>query len=74
MGREGWIYAIAFLAILGVGALIILPRLGAPREPEAAPEAFEEVSAPREAGPAVETFESRPSYPWVTVRVRGTGG
>ena len=75
MGREGWIYAIAFLAIVGVGAMIILPRLGA--RPEPGTPLVDEVDtrlAPREAGPEVTAFQGRPAYPWVTVRVRGERG
>lgn len=74
MGREGWIYAIAFLAILGVGAMIILPRLGAGRGGEDPLAGIETGVAPREAGPEVEAFAGRPAYPWVTVRVRGASG
>ena len=75
MGREGWIYAIAFLAILGVGAMIILPRLGAgPRVDEPIIDELDEALAPREAGPEVTAFAGKPAYDWVTVRVRGERG
>ena len=80
MGREGWIYAIAFVAIAGVGAMIILPRLD--RKPDAddvpgdassyrfEPEPDE---PPREAGPEVEAFEGNPEYAWIDVKVQGVG-
>lgn len=80
MGREGWIYAIAFLAILGVGAMIILPRLdrAGPADDEpyvpAYPTESDVDEAPREAGPGVEAFEGNPDYGWIPITVRGVGG
>ncbi len=76
MRREGWIYALAFLAILGVGALVIVPRLNQPAgSDETATSDYELLpEAPREAGPAVQAFEGKPAYAWVEVSVRGVSG
>ncbi len=74
MGREGWIYAIAFLAILGVGGLIIVPRLQGTTDEE--PPAWEEPRRrpvePRR-DPSVESFEGA-VVDWVTVTVSGERG
>jgi len=78
MGREGWIYAIAFLAILGVGATIIVPRLDRRSRDEGAGwSATPPAATPaprREEGPAVTAFEGRPEYDWRAITVRGIGG
>jgi len=78
MRREGWIYALAFFAILAVGALMIVPRLD--RNPtraelEPGPLAFElDPDVRREAGAAVKAFAGRPAYDWVEITVRGVAG
>ena len=77
MPREGWIHALAFLAVLGVGVLLILPRLGRP--PERTPEEFREPLAPTgdepgEGGPGAADFAPRPAYDWIRVSVSGVGG
>ena len=41
MDREGWLYVLAFLAIVGAGAWFVVPRLGSP-EPAPAPVATPE--------------------------------
>ena len=76
MGREGWIYAIAFLVILGVGAMIILPRLDRDRpvqgwNPDPLPDLVE---PPREAGPEVRDFRGRPAYAWMPIVLQGPEG
>ncbi len=79
MSREGWIYAVAFCAILAVGALIIVPRLDRdPAEDDGMPYVVSDIDTlpqpPAEAGPAVREFEGRPAYDWVEVTVTGSAG
>jgi hypothetical protein len=87
MRREGWIYALAFFAILAVGVLLILPRL------EHAPRSLEDDvldldgghetpaggdaaarTPPAPAAPEVEGFVADAVWPWSEVTVTGAAG
>ncbi len=68
MGREGWIYALAFAVVLGGGALLIAPRLQRLRG--AAPS----VAAPPEAPSATFGPSPRREAPWLGVEIRGAAG
>lgn len=72
MGREGWVYALVFLTILGVGAVLIVPRLLRLRRPD---EAETPTAPPTAAVPPLEDPIVPPVvHEWVRVRVRGPRG
>ncbi|MCB9830197.1 MAG: hypothetical protein H6806_10605 [Planctomycetes bacterium] len=52
MDREGWLYVLAFLAIVGAGAWFVVPRLGSP-EPAPAPVATPEPEPEAPTAPEV---------------------
>ncbi len=66
MGREGWIYLVVFVLVLGAGAVLIAPRLLQPAGNET-PAPVPEAAPPAPTPPA-------PAPPPVEVRVRGPGG
>lgn len=82
MNREGWIYALAFLLILGVGALIIVPRItrapaGLDDPIPSAPEPpLPEPPPPLPPAPEPDLLGAPvgSQAPWVEVEVRKTGG
>lgn len=71
MRHEGLLYGLAFLAILGVGALLIAPRL-APPVPES-PGPWEERPPVRGDAPLAPVDPPRDPAPWPECRVRIVG-